>query len=137
MSRRHAAGNPTSPEMLQAIVKAGETYSIVASQDIVDVRGLKLWAKGQPVSAALQQRLLDRKLQRPLEACLAVEDGVALLACMPTCRPAWTTARRWPRRCVRGPRYCCNRSSNCRCIRWRSCCSPPPWRRDPTPCHMP
>jgi len=78
MSRRHAAGNPTSPEMLQAIVKAGETYSIVASQDIVDVRGLKLWAKGQPVSAALQQRLLDRKLQRPLEACLAVEDGVTL-----------------------------------------------------------
>lgn len=70
----------TSPEVLQAIVKAGETYSIIASQDIVDVRGLKLWAKGQPVSAALQQRLLDRKLQRPLEACLAVEDGVTLFS---------------------------------------------------------
>ena len=78
MSRPDSAGSSTSPEVLQAIVKAGETYSIVASQDIVDVRGLKLWAKGQPVSAALQQRLLDRKLQRPLEACLAVEDGVTL-----------------------------------------------------------
>lgn len=78
MNRPQAAGSPTSPEVLQAIVKAGETYSIIASQDIVDVRGLKLWAKGQPVSAALQQRLLDRKLQRPLEACLAVEDGVTL-----------------------------------------------------------
>ena len=76
MSRRHAAGNPTSPEMLQAIVKAGETYSIVASQDIVDIRGLKLWAKGQPVSAALQQRLLERKLKNPLESCLMAEDGV-------------------------------------------------------------
>lgn len=80
MNRPQTAGSPTSPEVLQAIVKAGETYSIIASQDIVDVRGLKLWAKGQPVSAALQQRLLDRKLQRPLEACLAVEDGVTLFS---------------------------------------------------------
>ena len=78
MTPPQPTGSSTNPEVLQAIVKAGETYSIIASQDIVDVRGLKLWAKGQPVSAALQQRLLDRKLQRPLEACLAVEDGVTL-----------------------------------------------------------
>lgn len=75
-----SAGNVTNPEVLQAIVKASETYNIVASQDIVDARGLKLWAKGLPVSATLQQRLLDRKLQRPLEACLAVEDGVTLFS---------------------------------------------------------
>lgn len=80
MNRRQTVGTPTNPEVLQAIIKAGETYSIVASQDIVDMRGLKLWAKGQPVSAALQQRLLDRKLLRPLEACLAVEDGVTLFS---------------------------------------------------------
>ena len=66
----------TNPDVLNAIIKASETYSIVASQDIVDVRGLKLWAKGQPVSAALQQRLLERKLMNPLEACLLAEDGV-------------------------------------------------------------
>ena len=69
-------GAQTNPELLQSIVKASETYSIVASQDIVDIRGLKLWAKGQPVSAALQQRLLERKLMHPLEACLMAEDGV-------------------------------------------------------------
>lgn len=80
MNRRQNFGSPTNPEVLQAIIKAGETYSIIASQDIVDVRGLKLWAKGQAVSAALQQRLLDRKLLRPLEACLAVEDGVTLFS---------------------------------------------------------
>lgn len=74
------SANQANPEVLSAIVKASETYSIVASQDIVDVRGLKLWAKGQPVSSALQQRLLDRKLQHPLEACLAVEDGVTLFS---------------------------------------------------------
>lgn len=80
MNRRQTVGSPTNPEVLQAIIKAGEIYSIIASQDIVDIRGLKLWAKGQPVSAALQQRLLDRKLLRPLEACLAVEDGVTLFS---------------------------------------------------------
>ena len=64
------------PDFLAAIMRASETYSIVASQDIVDVRGLKLWAKGLPVSAALQQRLLERKLLNPIEACLMAEDGV-------------------------------------------------------------
>ena len=68
------------PEALNAIVKASETYDIVASQDIVDARGLKLWAKGQPISYALQQRLLDRQLMRPLEACLEVADGVTLFS---------------------------------------------------------
>lgn len=76
MNAIQSAGSDTNPELLQAIVKASETYSIVASQDIVDVRGLKLWAKGQPVSVALQQRLLERKLQAPLESCLAAESGV-------------------------------------------------------------
>ena len=75
-----ASGNEANPQALDAIVKASETYSIVASQDIVDVRGLKLWAKGQPVSAALQNRLLERKLQHPLEVCLTAEDGVTLFA---------------------------------------------------------
>lgn len=70
------SGAQTNPELLQCIVKASETYSIVASQDIVDIQGLKLWAKGQPVSVALQQRLLERKLRHPLEACLMAEDGV-------------------------------------------------------------
>ena len=50
----------TSPDFLAALVSTSEIYSIVASQDIVDVRGLKLWAKGLPVSAVLQQRLLER-----------------------------------------------------------------------------
>ena len=65
-----------NPDFLAALVNAGEIYSIVASQDIVDVRGLKLWAKGLPVSSVLQRRLLERKLRYPLEACLMAEDGV-------------------------------------------------------------
>ncbi|MBT0569265.1 HD domain-containing protein [Curvibacter sp. CHRR-16] len=71
-------GNATNPIALNAIIKAAEKYTIVASEDIVDVTGMKLWAKNQPVSATLQQRLLERKLSKPLEACLTSENGVTL-----------------------------------------------------------
>lgn len=64
------------PEFVAALVQASASYAIVASQDIVDVRGIKLWAKGLPVSHALQQRLLERKLRAPLESCLVAENGV-------------------------------------------------------------
>lgn len=71
-----STGSEPNPHALAALTKAGEAFSIVATHDIVDSRGVKLWARGQPVSAALQQRLLERRLQRPLEACLQAETGV-------------------------------------------------------------
>lgn len=71
-------GITTNPHALDAIVKASESYSIIASKDIVDVRGIKLWGKGQPVSVELQQRLLERKLLMPMEACLEAEGGATL-----------------------------------------------------------
>lgn len=71
-----SAFNAANPAMLAAIVETSKTRSIVAAEDIWDDRGTKLWARGQPVSASLQQRLLERKLRQPLEACLRAEDGV-------------------------------------------------------------
>jgi hypothetical protein len=61
---------------MEAILKASERKRVLASEDIYDSTGQKLWARGQPVSYALQQRLLERKLLQPIEACLHVEDGV-------------------------------------------------------------
>ena len=61
---------------MEAILKASERKRVLASEDIYDTTGQKLWARGQPVSYALQQRLLERKLLQPIEACLRVEDGV-------------------------------------------------------------
>ncbi|MBL0729146.1 HD-GYP domain-containing protein [Piscinibacter sp. HJYY11] len=69
-------GSEPNPHALAAMTQAAEMYAIVASQDIVDSRGVKLWAQGQPVSAALQQRLLERRLKKPVEACLLAEDGI-------------------------------------------------------------
>lgn len=71
-----------NPHALETILAASETRSIIAARDIVDLKGVKLWARDQPVSRALQERLLDRGLKDPLETSLRAKDGVdhALLA---------------------------------------------------------
>lgn len=65
-----------NPYALSSFLQASDACPIIASEDICDDRGVKLWARNQPVSQALQQRLLDRKLRQPLEACLRAPDGV-------------------------------------------------------------
>ncbi|RPH41107.1 MAG: HD domain-containing protein [Burkholderiales bacterium] len=65
-----------NPHALAALVAAGETHSIEASEDIVDAQGVKLWARGKPVAAELVERLVDRRLRRPIEQCLAARDGI-------------------------------------------------------------
>jgi len=65
-----------NPHALATILDASQTKSIIASRDIFDVSGIKLWARDQPVSQALQRKLLDRQLRQPLEACLIAENGV-------------------------------------------------------------
>lgn len=65
-----------NPHALESILAASETRTIIAARDIVDLRGVKLWARDQPVSRALQERLLDRGLKEPLETSLRARDGV-------------------------------------------------------------
>ena len=65
-----------NPHALATILEASQTRSIIASRDIFDLSGIKLWARDMPVSEALQRKLLDRQLRNPLESCLMAEDGV-------------------------------------------------------------
>ena len=65
-----------NPHALATILEASQTKSIIASRDIFDISGTKLWAQDRPVSSALQRKLLDRQLRNPLESCLIAEDGV-------------------------------------------------------------
>lgn len=65
-----------NPHALATILEASETKSIIAATDIFDIKGIKLWARDQPVSRALQEKLMDRALSKPLESCLIVEDGI-------------------------------------------------------------
>ncbi len=73
---RAAPFSTANPHALDAILEASETKSIIASRDIFNISGTKLWARDQPVSGALQRKLLDRQLRNPLETCLMAEDGV-------------------------------------------------------------
>ena len=68
-----------NPHALATILDASETKRIIASRDIFDLNGIKLWARDQPVSGALQRKLLDRQLRNPLETCLLAEDGVTAM----------------------------------------------------------
>jgi hypothetical protein len=68
-----------NPHALATILEASETRRIIAASDIFDISGAKLWASNQPVSGALQRKLLDRQLRQPLESCLIAEDGVSTL----------------------------------------------------------
>jgi len=73
---RPATFSTANPHALATILEASQTRSIIASRDIFDVSGTKLWARDQPVSQALQRKLLDRQLRHPLESCLYAEGGV-------------------------------------------------------------
>jgi hypothetical protein len=73
---RVASFSTANPHALATILEASETKRIIASHDIFDMSGIKLWARSQPVSQELQRKLLDRQLRQPLESCLLVEDGV-------------------------------------------------------------
>lgn len=71
------AFSTANPHALATILEASQTKSIIASRDIFEISGTKLWARDLPVSQALQRKLLDRQLRQPLESCLLAEDGVS------------------------------------------------------------
>ncbi|MFO1327122.1 MAG: HD domain-containing phosphohydrolase [Rubrivivax sp.] len=79
MNSPAAASTPftrANPHALATILDCAQTKSIIASRDIFDIAGFKLWARDQPVSVELQRKLMDRQLRNPLETCLMAEDGV-------------------------------------------------------------
>lgn len=76
MSQTNAAPASANEHVVAAIMATAEQRQIVASEDIVDEHGVKLWSRDQPVSHTLHQRLLERKLRAPIESCLRAADGV-------------------------------------------------------------
>ena len=75
MQPETAAGTVNS-HCLEHIMALSDQHHVVATEDIVDDRGIKLWAKGQRVSRSLQEKLLRHKLAKPLETALTVDGGI-------------------------------------------------------------
>ena len=68
--------NQVNVHVLNAILEAARDRAVLASRDIYDENGMKLLAQGRPMTPALQQRLLERRLKVPLEASLRFEAGL-------------------------------------------------------------
>ncbi len=85
-NRADGAFNSVNQHCLESIVQLSEEEEVIAAEDIHDEHGHKLWAKGHPVSRSLQEKLLRRRLARPLEATLSVEGGATMKAIVDDCR---------------------------------------------------
>lgn len=70
--------NTVNQHCLSSLAKLAQTHTVVAADDIVDERGNKLWAKGNQVNNDLTEKLLRRKLAKPLEATLTVEGALTM-----------------------------------------------------------
>lgn len=69
--------NSVNPYYLERVVALSEKNRIEASDDIYAANGMKLLAKGTPISAEVQDRLIKHKLKKPLETSLSVADAVS------------------------------------------------------------
>ena len=58
------------------LMSASDKSPIVTTEDIYDNRGIKLLARGKPITVSLRERLLASKLNKPLETCLQIENGL-------------------------------------------------------------
>ena len=65
-----------NPNFLGHIISMAKTRTVYAADDICDDSGNLLLAKGKQIDERLNERLLVRKLQRPLETFLIVDNGI-------------------------------------------------------------
>jgi hypothetical protein len=61
---------------LAILATASRSLTMRAAEDICEVKGQLLVARGHDLSADLLERLKRRLLAKPLEACIRVDDGV-------------------------------------------------------------
>lgn len=58
-----------------------EERQVEATEDIYSENGMKLVAKGYAINRSMRERLIEHKLIKPLEDCMAVSDGVTGKRC--------------------------------------------------------
>lgn len=61
---------------VEHVIRLADSHAVSASEDVYSELGVKLLAKGAPISRETRDRLLLHKLQRPLERSICVSGGV-------------------------------------------------------------
>ena len=64
------------PHYLQSVTRLGDRRPIVANREIRTASGMKLINAGMQINSALYDRLIQHKLDPPLDQCLSTEDTV-------------------------------------------------------------
>jgi HD-GYP domain-containing protein (c-di-GMP phosphodiesterase class II) len=70
------ASAEVNPHYLDHVIHVSESRPVEASEDIVSQNGIKLLARGAHINDRVRERLLMHKLQKPLEDCIQVTQGV-------------------------------------------------------------
>lgn len=65
-----------NPHYLDHVIQTSQSRPVEAAEDIVSQNGIKLLAKGAQINDKVRERLLMHKLQKPLEDCIQVTQGV-------------------------------------------------------------
>lgn len=65
-----------NPHYLNHVVATSAAHEVRTTEDIVSGSGVKLLAKGARIDHSMRDRLLQHKLQKPLEDCVQVVGGV-------------------------------------------------------------
>jgi HD-GYP domain-containing protein (c-di-GMP phosphodiesterase class II) len=68
--------NSVNSHFLEKVMELAEEKEILACEDIFDSRKIKLIAKGAKITRSQQERLIMRKLSKPLESSITVEGAV-------------------------------------------------------------
>lgn len=66
---------------LDHVMTVAEERQVEATEDIYAENGMKLIAKGYAINRSMRERLIEHKLIKPLEDCMAVSDGVTGVRC--------------------------------------------------------
>ncbi|MFT3856326.1 MAG: HD domain-containing phosphohydrolase [Aquabacterium sp.] len=66
---------------LDHVMTVAEERQVEATEDIYSENGMKLVAKGYAINKSMRERLIEHKLIKPLEDCMAVSDGVTGARC--------------------------------------------------------
>ncbi|WP_290639977.1 HD domain-containing phosphohydrolase [Aquabacterium sp.] len=69
---------------LDHVMTVAEERQVEATEDIYSENGMKLVAKGYAINRSMRDRLIEHKLIKPLEDCMAVSDGVTGRRCAET-----------------------------------------------------
>jgi hypothetical protein len=65
-----------NPHFLARLLDLTSVSDVIALEDILDERGMRIVGRGSRVTSGVKEQLRQLRLKRPLEACIGVENAV-------------------------------------------------------------